>query len=65
MRDAPAADPDAAIAALRGNTAAFVAGLLFCLAPERMTDTGHPFIHGDLWAPLLREKGRFDLGVYV
>ena len=34
------------------DAAAFVAGLLFCLAPERMTDTGHPFIHGDLWAPL-------------
>jgi hypothetical protein len=37
----------------RSPAAAFVAGLLFCLEPARLTDTGHPFIHGDLWAPLV------------
>jgi len=36
----------------RSPGAAFVAGLLFCLEPVRIRDTGHPFIHGDLWAPL-------------
>ena len=36
----------------RSDAAAFVAGLLFCLEPGRIRDAGHPFIHGDLWAPL-------------
>ncbi|MBM4245736.1 MAG: hypothetical protein FJ148_18345 [Deltaproteobacteria bacterium] len=36
----------------RSDPAAFVAGLLFCLEPGRIRDSGHPFIHGDLWAPL-------------
>jgi len=36
----------------RSEPAAFVAGLLFCLEPGRIRDSGHPFIHGDLWAPL-------------
>lgn len=36
----------------RSPAAAFVAGLAFCLEPGRIRDAGHPFIHGDLWAPL-------------
>ena len=36
----------------RSDPAAFVAGLLFCLEPARIKDTAHPFVHGDLWAPL-------------
>jgi hypothetical protein len=36
----------------RSAPAAFIAGLLFCLEPARLEDTGHPFVHGDLWAPL-------------
>lgn len=37
----------------RSPAAAFVAGLLFCLEPERIRDSGHPFVHGDLWGPLV------------
>lgn len=36
----------------RSAPAAFVAGLLFALEPARMKETAHPFIQGDLWAPL-------------
>lgn len=36
----------------RSAPAAFVAGLLFGLEPARMKEAAHPFIHGDLWAPL-------------
>lgn len=36
----------------RSPPAAFVAGVLFALEPGRIRDAGHPFIHGDLWAPL-------------
>ena len=32
--------------------AAFVAGLLFELAPRRLADPAHPYVHGDLWTPL-------------
>lgn len=32
--------------------AAFVAGLVFALQPGRITDPTHPYVHGDLWAPL-------------
>ena len=33
--------------------AAFVAGLLFAAGPDRIADPAHPFVHGDLWAPLV------------
>jgi hypothetical protein len=36
----------------RSPHAAFVAGLLFMLAPGRISDPSHPYVHGDLWAPL-------------
>ncbi|MBY0278834.1 hypothetical protein K2Z84_26155 [Candidatus Binatia bacterium] len=36
----------------RSAPAAFVAGLLFALTPERITELVHPFAHGDLWVPL-------------
>jgi hypothetical protein len=36
----------------RSDPAAFVAGLLFGLEPARIKDAAHPFVHGDLWAPL-------------
>jgi len=32
--------------------AAFVAGLAFALVPGRVIDPTHPYVHGDLWAPL-------------
>jgi hypothetical protein len=37
----------------RSPAAAFVAGLLFQLVPGRVVDPTHPYVHGDLWAPLL------------
>jgi hypothetical protein len=37
----------------RSPAAAFVAGLLFCLQTDRISDSGHPFVHGDLWGPLV------------
>jgi len=36
----------------RSVPAAFVAGLLFCLEPGRLRDSGHPYIYGDIWTPL-------------
>src|SRR5581483_6816615 len=33
--------------------AAFVAGALFAFQPARLIDPAHPFVHGDLWAPLV------------
>ncbi len=35
----------------RSPGAAFVAGLAFALAPGRLIDPSHPYVHGDLWAP--------------
>jgi len=32
--------------------AAFVGGLLFELAPRRITGVSHPYVHGDCWTPL-------------
>jgi hypothetical protein len=32
--------------------AALVAGLLFEMAPRRLADPSHPYVHGDLWTPL-------------
>jgi hypothetical protein len=32
--------------------AAFVAGLLFAIHPNRVVDPGHPFVHGNQWTPL-------------
>ncbi len=37
----------------RSAAAAFVAGLLFMLVPGRIVDPSHPYVHGDLWAPLV------------
>ena len=31
--------------------AAFVAGLLFALAPARTSEIAHPFAYADLWTP--------------
>jgi hypothetical protein len=37
-----------------GSTgAALVAGLLFAVQPGRIGDPTHPFVHGDLWSPLV------------
>jgi hypothetical protein len=36
----------------RSPAAAFVAGLAFALVPGRVIDPTHPYVHGDLWAPL-------------
>ncbi|MBM4265981.1 MAG: hypothetical protein FJ144_05115 [Deltaproteobacteria bacterium] len=36
----------------RSAPAAFVAGLLFVLAPPRIIDGGHPYLHADYWLPL-------------
>jgi hypothetical protein len=33
--------------------AAFVAGLLFGFHPARLADPGHPYLHANLWAPLV------------
>ncbi len=33
--------------------AALVAALAFLLVPDRLADPSHPFVHGDLWAPLV------------
>jgi hypothetical protein len=33
--------------------AALVAGLLFAIEPGRIGDPTHPFVHGDLWSPLV------------
>jgi hypothetical protein len=33
--------------------AALVAGLLFATQPGRIGDPTHPFVHGDLWSPLV------------
>lgn len=55
-------------------SAAFVAGLLFELAPRRIADPSHPYIHGDLWTPLallffhrllVRGRWRDGLGLTV
>jgi hypothetical protein len=32
--------------------AALVAGLLFGFEPARLTDVAHPYVHGNVWAPL-------------
>ncbi len=37
----------------RSVPAAVIAGLLFGLQPIRLTDTGHPFVYGIVWAPLV------------
>jgi hypothetical protein len=37
----------------RNAAAAFVAGLLFLLVPGRIVDPSHPYVHGDLWVPLV------------
>ncbi|MEW6273343.1 MAG: hypothetical protein AB1689_29035 [Thermodesulfobacteriota bacterium] len=37
----------------RSAASAFVAGLLFLLVPGRIIDPSHPYVHGDLWAPLM------------
>lgn len=37
---------------VRRSGPAFVAGLLFALTPERVSDVIHPFVHGDHWTPL-------------
>jgi len=41
-----------AVALTGSPPAAFVAGLAFALQPGRITDPTHPYVHGDLWAPL-------------
>ena len=33
--------------------AALIAALAFLLVPDRLADPTHPFVHGDLWAPLV------------
>lgn len=38
---------------IRHTGSAFVAGLMFQLAPNRIIDGGHPFLHADFWLPLL------------
>lgn len=40
------------VALTRSPPAAFVAGLVFALQPGRIDDPTHPYVHGDLWAPL-------------
>ncbi|HWP65497.1 MAG TPA: hypothetical protein VNO26_06265 [Candidatus Limnocylindria bacterium] len=35
------------------TAAALVAGLLFAIQPGRLGDPTHPFVHGDLWSPLV------------
>ncbi len=37
----------------RDPPAAFLAGLIFELARPRLLDPVHPYVHGDLWAPLI------------
>jgi len=37
----------------RSPAAAFVAGMLFQLVPGRIVDPSHPYVHGDLWVPLV------------
>ena len=37
----------------RNPAAAFVAGMLFQLVPGRVVDPSHPYVHGDLWVPLV------------
>jgi hypothetical protein len=37
----------------RSPAAAFVAGMLFLLVPGRVVDPSHPYVHGDLWSPLV------------
>lgn len=37
----------------RSPAAAFVAGMLFQLVPGRVVDPSHPYVHGDLWVPLV------------
>lgn len=37
----------------RNPAAAFVAGMLFMLVPGRVVDPSHPYVHGDLWVPLV------------
>ena len=37
----------------RDPPAAFLAGLIFELARPRLLDPAHPYVHGDLWAPLI------------
>ena len=37
----------------RSPAAAFVAGVLFMLVPGRIVDPSHPYVHGDLWTPLV------------
>jgi hypothetical protein len=37
----------------RSVPAAFVAGMLFMLVPGRIVDPSHPYVHGDLWTPLV------------
>jgi hypothetical protein len=41
-----------ALFSTRSPAAAFVAGLAFALVPGRVIDPTHPYVHGDLWAPL-------------
>jgi hypothetical protein len=41
-----------AFSATKNAAAAFVAGLAFAMVPGRITDPVHPFVHGDVWAPL-------------
>lgn len=42
-----------ALAFTRSPAAAFVAGMLFLLVPGRVVDPAHPYVHGDLWSPLV------------
>src|SRR5262245_30578347 len=37
----------------QSTRAALVAGLLFAFEPGRIGDPTHPFVHGDLWSPLV------------
>jgi hypothetical protein len=37
----------------RDAAGSFVAGLLFAIWRERVMDVAHPFVHGDLWIPLV------------